>query len=233
MNLGNRRFLKILTIAIGVLWLAVAGICAGCGSGVATTPAAPVVSSVATQASPSSTAGATATSMQSTATAGLLVTYNNLPVRTYSLDDLRAMPPFDGWAGFKMEKPVNPIVGPAAVTGVKITDIVASALGAALKKTQSIEIVASDNYRWTWTCDNLTNFTGFIMFNATGGDEITDTTSLKGTLAAVLVYSDPAGVVMKPEDGPLRFFLADSLNEHMVMRASESVRWVVRLDVKD
>ena len=39
-----------------------------------------------------------------------------------------------------------------------------------------------------------------------------------GTLAAILIYSDPAGLVMKPGatgDGPLRFAVADSVSENM------------------
>ena len=54
--------------------------------------------------------------------------------------------------------------------------------------------------------------------------------SLTGPLAAVLVYSDPAGRVMPTTSGPLRFFIADAISENAVMEGSYSISQVVQLN---
>jgi len=143
----------------------------------------------------------------------LLVEHNGTPVRAYSLDELKALTPFVGWAGlFK-----SPAIGPDAVTGVKVTDIVKDALGTALATGQSVNVAEVDAtpYNKTMTYDQLVSFTGFAYYDATSRLTMTPT----GTLAAILIYSDPAGLVMKPGasgDGPLRFAVADSVSENMV-----------------
>ena len=164
--------------------------------------------------------------------AGVLeVEYNGQPVRAYSLTELESLTPFSGNAGFR--KSSGTIVGPDAVTGAKVTDIVANALGTPLTSTESVTVAeASPFYGKTFTEDQLVNFTGFTMYDATANTPDV-LSSLTGPLAAVLVYSDPAGVVMPASAGPLRFFIADgSLADNVVMSpASASVSNVNELNV--
>lgn len=157
-----------------------------------------------------------------TGDAGILaVQQAGTPVRSYSLAELQALTPFAGWAGlFK-----NPAIGPDAVTGVKVTDIVANALGAPLAATQSVEVTnldpPKDPFTQTFTRDQLVNLTGsstFTYYDATTRDAMTPT----GTLAAILIYSDPDGKVMPAANGPLRFAVADSKSENMVYSPSKS-----------
>ena len=70
------------------------------------------------------------------------------------------------------------------------------------------------------------------MFDATSNATVL-TSSLTGPLAAVLVYSDPAGNVMPVAKGPLRFFVADAAAaDNVVMSpASESVGTANQLNV--
>ena len=140
----------------------------------------------------------------------LLVQQNGTPVRAYSLDELQALTHFAGFAGlFK-----SPAIGPDAVTGVKVTVVVADALGTPLAATQSVAVseVDATPYSKTMPYDQLVNLTGFAYYDATSRATMTPT----GTLAAILIYSDPAGLVLKPADAPLRFAVADSVNENMV-----------------
>ena len=86
-------------------------------------------------------------------------------------------------------------------------------------------------YDKTFTQDALVNFTGFTMYDATSGTALT-LSSLTGQLAAVLIYSDPALVVMPAAFGPLRFVIADSKSENAVMGpSSASVSGVNQLNV--
>ena len=162
-----------------------------------------------------------------TGTAGLLqVELNGAPVRSYSLAELKALAPFAGYAGYKTNG--GSIVGPDAVTGTKVTDIVKDALGAPLTAAESVNVAeASPYYGSTFSYAQLTDpATGFTMFT-TSGDSMT---SFTGTLAPVLIYSDPAAQVMSTAKGPLRFFIADTVSE-TVMMGSNSISNVDQLNV--
>jgi hypothetical protein len=164
-------------------------------------------------------AGLTGSPVTFTATgsAGVLqVQHNGTPVRAYSLDELKALTPFVGWAGlFK-----NPAIGPDAVTGVKVTDIVKDALGAAMTTAQSVEITnlapPKAPFTRTLTYDQLVSFTypAEAMYDATTRALVP---SPVGPLASILMYSDPAGLVMPVASGPLRFIVADATSENLVM----------------
>jgi hypothetical protein len=158
----------------------------------------------------------------------LLVELAGTPVRAYSLDELKALTPFAGYAGYRSKAPAN--YGPDAVTGVKVTDIVKDALGTPLATTQSVDV--KDVYgikpgSVTFRQDQLEHPATCCTMYTTAGVEMT---SFTGTLAAVLVYSDPAGVVMPADKGPLRFFVADTASETL-MTGSFSMTNVDTLNV--
>ena len=91
------------------------------------------------------------------------------------------------------------------MTGAKITDIVADALATPLTATESVEVTnlapPALPFTKTFSYDRLVNFTGFTMYDATSNTAVV-TSALTGPLAAVLVYSDPAGNVMPAAQGP-------------------------------
>ena len=161
----------------------------------------------------------------------LEVEYNGTPVKAYTLAQLQALAPFSGIAGYFKS---GAATGPDAVTGVKVTDIVADALGTPLTTAESVDVadVGPSPYDKTFTEDQLVNFTGFTMYDATTNDPVT-IASLTGPLAAVLVYSDPTGAVMPTAKGPLRFFIADATpSDNVVMSpSSASVSSVNQLNV--
>ncbi len=160
----------------------------------------------------------------------LQVLYNGTPVKAYSLGQLWALPSFAGDAGFR--KITGTIVGPDAVTGVRVTDIVADALGTPLTAAESVNVadVSADPYHATFSYDQLVNLTGFTMYDATTGNPVA-ISSLKGPLAAVLIYSDPLRNVMPNSSGPLRFVIADATSENAVMESSPSVYHTNQLNV--
>ena len=169
-----------------------------------------------------------------TGSAGVLqVQYNGQPVRAYSLAELEALTPFTGYAGFR--KSTGTIVGPEAVTGVKVTDVVADALGTPLTAAESVAVAAvapNSPYSKTFSYDRLVNLTGFTMYDATTNTPVA-ISGLTGPLAAVLLYSDPAGVVMPPASA-LRLMVADATSENVVMSpSSDSVSQVNQLNVID
>ena len=170
-----------------------------------------------------------------TGSAGVLqVQYNGTPMRAYSMAQLQALTPFTGSAGFR--KSTGTIVGPDAVTGVRVTDVVADALGTPLTATQSVNVASvppDSPYNKSFSYDRLVNLTGFTMYDATANTPV-DISGLTGPLAAVVIYSDPAGMVMPAASGPLRFVVADATSENVVMSpSSDSVSNVNQLNVID
>jgi hypothetical protein len=149
-----------------------------------------------------------------TGEAGILqVQHNGSNVRTYSLAQLQALTPFVGLAGlFK-----NPEIGPDAVTGVKVLDIVQDALGTPLASGQSVDVAEVDAtpYNKTMSYELLANMAGITMYDASR----TAVASPIGPLAAILIYSDPSALVMKAGDGPLRFAIADASNSETLVFA--------------
>jgi hypothetical protein len=164
-----------------------------------------------------------------TGDAGILaVQLNGTPVRSYSLDELKALTPFAGFTGTKNKKGV--VTGPEAVTGAKVTDIVKDALGTSLTTTQSVvvgNLNTTSPFSTTFTSAQMNDPATCCPMFTTAGDPMTTFT---GTLGAVLVYDDPAGLLMPADKGPLRFFVADSVSE-TVMTGSSSVSNVDTLNV--
>ena len=68
----------------------------------------------------------------------LTVKYQGTTVKSYSLAQLRALTAFSGYAGIRSSGGTTN--GPDAVTGVKITDIVADARGIALTTSQAVTV---------------------------------------------------------------------------------------------
>jgi len=164
-----------------------------------------------------------------TGSAGILtVKLAGTTVRAYSLAELQALTPFTGWAGLGK----STAVGPDAITGVKVTDIVQNALGTPLAATQSVNVAEVDAtpYNKVMSYDLLTNLTGITFWTA--ADTTVQVTSYTGPMAAILMYSDPSGNVMPVASGPLRFVVADATNESLVFKPTNlSVSNVNVLDV--
>ena len=142
-------------------------------------------------------------------------------VRSYSLAEIQALTAFSGFAGINKAT----VMGPDAVTGVKVADVVADALGTALAATQSVEVTnyapPATPYTKAFTRDQLVNLAGSTTF--TYADATTKVAMIPtGTLAAILIYSDPDARVMPVASGPLRFVVADSISENMVYGPSSS-----------
>ena len=160
----------------------------------------------------------------------LEVDHNGTMAKQYTLTQLQALTAFPGYAGFKND--ANNVTGPEAVTGVKITDVVQDALGAAMTPVQSLLMTAGDGYHMTFAYSQIANLSGFSLWDATTKDPVS-LTGLTGPLATTLIYAapDPPGDLLAA--GPLRFMIVDGTSENVVMTGSDSIYNVTRLDVRD
>jgi hypothetical protein len=191
-----------------------------------------VAAATAAPAAAPATASAAATPTPSpTASPVVQVERNGVTVKAYTLDQIEAMTPFPGFAGYTGKA----AHGPDAVTGAKVTDILADALGTPLTAVESVDVaelpLLPDGYLQNFTGAQLLDpLTGFTLYDAANtANAITPT----GTLAAALVYTDTDGNVMPADAGPLRFLIVDATNENGVMTGKYSVSQVNQLNVID
>ena len=188
------------------------------------------VAAAAPTAAPATASAAATPTPSPTASPVVQVERNGVTVKAYTLDQIEAMTPFPGFAGYTGKA----AHGPDAVTGAKVTDILADALGTPLTAVESVhvaEVPLSTGYEQIFTGAQLLDpLTGFTLYDAANtANAITPT----GTLAAVLVYTDTDGNVMPADAGPLRFLIVDATNENGVMTGKYSVSQVNQLNVID
>ena len=183
---------------------------------------------------PGTSAAGASSLARSSSSSVLQVELNGVLVKQYSLDQLEALTPFAGYAGYLHG--AGAVAGPDAVTGTPVSDIVADSVGGPLADAESVEVAEvplSSGYEQTFTASQLLDpLDGFTLYDATTLNTITPST-LTGTLAALLIYSDPAQNVMPSDAGPLRFVIADSKAENAVMTGKYSVSQVNQLNVID
>ena len=163
----------------------------------------------------------------------LEVDHSGIAVKSYTLSDLQNLGfTYNGYAGIQNSAQV--VTGPDPVTGIKIIDVLNDAFGGTgLTSAQSLDVYSPDPapYIDTLTYDQVVNPTpvNWVMFNPTTHAEVS---SVAGQLACVLVWarnSAPLGA----DEGQLRLYCADGTNENVVMRGSDSVYDVTKLNVRD
>lgn len=182
-------------------------------------------------------AGAVASSRAAPAAAAgpvvLTVKHNGTAVKTYTLDDMKALPVYSGYAGFITSG--GTVHGPDPVTGVKVADVLQDAFGAAMTTEQSVDVHAPDDYGMTYTYGQIVEGTPFEMINAT----TKQVEPSKAALSSILVYARN-GIPLEPFDtatgdgeGPLRFYIAQLTDENQIMDGSLSVSGVSTLNLRD
>ena len=163
----------------------------------------------------------------------LTVEHNGALIKQYTLGDLQALAVYDGFAGIKNSS-LN-VTGPDPVTGVRVADVLKDALGTDITAGQSVDTIAGDQYVQTLTSDQVTNptATNWVMFNTTTGDGTQLTAAqITGQLSCILAWAR-SGSALPADEAPLRLYVADSVDEPVVMRGSDSAYNVVKLNVRD
>ncbi len=166
---------------------------------------------LATAAAPGATGKASAaTPTPSASPIVLQVARNGHVAASYTLDQVEAFPAVATYAGYRG----GSAHGLDAVTGAAVTDIVAAALGTPLTAAEGLQVeetpLLPSGYSQTFTGGQIIDPKDNYGMIDSMGNPIAST-SLTGTIAAVLVYTDADGNVMPVASGPLRFLVADSV----------------------
>jgi DMSO/TMAO reductase YedYZ molybdopterin-dependent catalytic subunit len=167
----------------------------------------------------------TATSVPPTATPAapvLQVTGPDGTIKSFTLDDLKALPVTAGQAGTKSS--TGKITPPTAFKGVALKDL-AAALGN-FDNTMGINAVAKDGYSITFSYSQVISGT-FTSYDPSTGDELKNPVPM----TAILAYENDGKPLDPEQDGTLRLVIT-SQDPKQVTDGHWAVKWVTKLEIK-
>lgn len=142
--------------------------------------------------------------------------------KSLTMDDLKAMPATEGYAGLKSS--TGKITPPVMFKGVALKDL-AEFIGG-MDETTGFNVVAEDGYSITYSFDQLQNGS-FIAYDPATGEELKNPVEL----TAILAYEADGKPFDAKQDGALRLaIISAELNQ--VTDGHWSVKWVNKLEVK-
>ncbi len=139
-----------------------------------------------------------------------------------TLEDLKALPATEGYAGIKSS--TGKITPPVPFKGVALKDL--AELFGGMDGTAGFNVVAEDGYSITFSYDQIQNGS-FIAYDAATGNELKKPVEL----IAILAYEADGKAFDPKQDGTLRLaIVSPELNQ--VTDGHWSVKWVNKLEVK-
>ena len=142
--------------------------------------------------------------------------------QTLTLDDLKALPATEGWAGIKSS--TGKITAPALFKGVSLQTL--CELGGAFDSSWAANVVAKDGYAMTISYDQVMNGT-FTTFDPATGDEVVRDEKL----TAIVAYERDGQPLPEESDGTLRLVVVSSEN-NQVTDGHWSIKWVRQVVLK-
>jgi hypothetical protein len=142
--------------------------------------------------------------------------------KTLTMDDLKALPATEGWAGIKSS--TGKITIPERFKGVAVDEL--CKLVGGLSPNTGVSIVAKDGYAMTISYDQIANG-DFITYDPGTGDEI----KAKDPLTVILAYEKEDKPLPEDSEGTLRLMIV-SVKNNQVVDGHWSVKWVNQIAVK-
>lgn len=140
--------------------------------------------------------------------------------RTFTMNQLQALPGYTGYAGIKSSTGV--ITPPAEYTGVKLTDLTEMVGG--ISKANGVTIVAQDGYGMTFSYSQIVENAFTAYDPATGEEEPAD-----GDLVVLVAYARE-GESLGEDEGPLRLAVAEE-TPGQVVDGHWAIKWLDRISV--
>ncbi len=140
--------------------------------------------------------------------------------RTFTMDQLEAMPSYEGYAGIKSSTGV--ITPPSKYRGVPLTDL--AALVGGISRVNGLTIVAKDGYGMTFTYRQIVEG-DFITYDPATGDEEPPS----GRLHAIIAYAND-GKLLGADDGPLKLAVAED-TPAQVVDGHWAIKWLDEISV--
>ena len=201
---GGTVFLVILALVL------LGAVAAGCGESASGGDTA------------SSSTSVSASTFSSAAGPALITVVGKDGSKDYTLEQLKAMPGAEGYAGIKSS--TGRITPPAMMKGVLVEDLFAEVGG--LADDLAVGIVAKDGYEMTMSVSQLR--TGdFLTYDMVTGAEIT----VDEPPRVIVAYEIEGNPINPDTDGPLRLAIITS-QKNQVTDGHWSVKWVNKVQVK-
>ena len=142
--------------------------------------------------------------------------------KTFSMDELKALPATEGLGGFKSS--IGKITPPAPFKGVALKDLVA--LVGKFDQGMGVNLVAQDGYAITFSYDQVMKG-AFTEYDPTTGDEL----KIVDPAIAIIAYEINDQPLDPQQDGSLRLAVV-SKDNLQVVDGHWTVKWVTRIEVK-
>lgn len=175
------------------------------------------------QAEPTATAlSATQVPEAPTAEAPALEVVWPTETKSFSLAELQALPPTEGYGGILSS--TGEITPPALFKGVAVKDILETT--GAFDETMGVAVVANDGYSITFSYDQVMNG-AFVAYDPGTGKELAS----HDPLTAIVAYEREGEPLDPKQDGTLRLVVV-SEKPNQIVDGHWSVKWVSQLVIK-
>ncbi len=142
--------------------------------------------------------------------------------KTLTMDDLKALPATEGWAGIKSS--TGKITVPERFKGVAVDEL--CKLIGGLGPNTGVNLVAKDGYAMTISYDQIANG-DFITYDPGTGDEI----KIKDPLNVIIAYAKEGKPLPEDSEGTLRLVVVSAKN-NQVVDGHWSVKWITQVELK-
>jgi len=163
----------------------------------------------------------TATPAPPAATSSVTLELIGQESKTLSLDEIKAMPAYEGWGGRKSS--TGKITPSAQYKGVTLEDL--CALVGGITPANGVNVVAKDGYAMTFSYNQLTEG-DFVTYDPATGDEV----SHEGKLWVIVAYERDGVPTSEETEGALRLAVVDS--EDQVTDGHWWIKWVRKIEIK-
>jgi DMSO/TMAO reductase YedYZ molybdopterin-dependent catalytic subunit len=142
--------------------------------------------------------------------------------KTLTMDDLKALPAVEGWAGIKSS--TGKITVPDLYKGVALDEL--CKLVGGLGPNTGVNLAAKDGYAMTVSYDQITQG-DFITYDPGTGDEI----KFKDPLTVVIAYEKGGQPLPEDTEGPLKLVVVSAKN-NQVVDGHWAVKWINQIAIK-
>ena len=142
--------------------------------------------------------------------------------KSLSLNDLKALPAAQGWAGIKSS--TGRISIPEQYKGVSVVEL--CKLVGGISPNTGITLTAKDGYAMTISYDQITQG-DFITYDPGTGDEL----KAKDALTVIIAYEKEGKPLPEDSDGPLKLVVISAKN-NQVVDGHWAVKWINQIALK-
>ncbi len=156
----------------------------------------------------------------------VLTVTGNGQSKTFTMAELKALPVYSGYFGWKSS--AGTVYPSLPCKGVRVSDVLAQVGG--MTTLNACDVLASDGYGMTYTFNQLVSHAGVQFY-----DETTKAEEAPASEWDFILAYEVDGAPLGPApggDGPLRLLVAQNENVHQIVDGHLLVKWVDRVTLR-